>query len=300
MTGSAGTDLGASSTGEQPTTAGLSSGDNVEPPGTTGVGPGTGSETSDTSDTSDMLHCGAFFSCDVPPPECDVWLQDCAAGEKCSAYGQNAIEEIKWSTICTAVAQSPAKLGEPCVAQAPDFEYGDGPGVHSGIDNCDAGLKCWNLDADHHGTCHPLCTGSVDAPVCGENKHCFALDDSEEATHWIDLCFDLCDPLLADCPGANELCLPDRGPFACLEDRWPFENQPGHAQCSDSHQCLPGLYCYGYSDGCDPADDWCCLPYCDLTADEHPACNPDFGETCVKLFGAPSGAEHVGVCSKPE
>lgn len=299
-TGTTGPGPDASSTIDPPTTGGPDS--DPTSPGTPGPGTDAGTSTDNGTSTGDMLECNFVFECEVPAPECDVWAQDCGPGEKCSAYGQFASENIRWSTICTPIAQDPAGLGEPCVAEEPNFQYSDDPyaGVHSGIDNCGAGLKCWGLDSSHQGTCRPLCTGSADAPVCPEQMECFAFDQSEDQSHLIDLCLDLCDPVLPGCTGVNELCIPVEEFFVCRRDDAPTINLPAYGKCYDEHDCLSGFIC-GESGSCEADQGECCLPYCDIGVDPNPACNPDLGETCVKLYAnnPPPGAEHVGRCFSP-
>ena len=48
------------------------------------------------------------------------------------------------------------QLDDPCAAE---------PGA-TGVDDCDAGYMCWNVDEEGMGTCFALCTGDVENPMC--------------------------------------------------------------------------------------------------------------------------------------
>ncbi len=39
-------------------------------------------------------------------------------------------------------------------------------GGATGVDDCDVGVMCWNLNEDGVGTCVALCTGTPENPSC--------------------------------------------------------------------------------------------------------------------------------------
>src|SRR5690606_24734 len=103
----------------------------------------TSGPTSDTTPTSDGTtdDTEGFI---VPPDggggtkECDPWVQDCEAGQKCMPYSGDG--DSSWESLkCTPVMENPGQTGDPCTVE--------GSGV-SGIDSCDVGHMCWNTDQD--------------------------------------------------------------------------------------------------------------------------------------------------------
>ena len=56
----------------------------------------------------------------------------------------------EWNaTRCSPIADVPTQVGELCMVE--------GSGT-SGIDDCDQGLVCWQVDPDTNvGVCHALC-----------------------------------------------------------------------------------------------------------------------------------------------
>lgn len=242
----------------------------------------TTGEPVDTSTVTTADPSGAVFV--VPPdpdPPCDVWAQDCPAGEKCSAAGPSPIG--LGSIACTTIVPEPAQLGEPCQVLVEG---------HIGPDTCDFGLYCIDVDpVTHQGVCQPLCTGSLADPVCGPDQVCLTSNE-------IPLCFEACDPVQADCPD-DEVCIPLYPGFACF-----FETDPPKGPlegCEYANQCDDGLFCAvgDFAAECDP--DWlgCCISFCDLSA---PGTCPGVGQQCLPFFppdAVPPGLEHVGACSLP-
>ena len=80
--------------------------------------------------------------------ECDIEAQDCPEGEKCMPWANDGGDE--WNgTRCSPIAKDPGPLGGPCLAE--------GSGT-SGIDDCDLGLVCWQVDPKtNQGVCHAMC-----------------------------------------------------------------------------------------------------------------------------------------------
>jgi hypothetical protein len=254
--------------------------------GTTGIvsggtSSGGGNEVSSAVDTGDD---GTFIvDSDLPGDWCDIWGQDCPAGQKCAPYADDG--GGSWnSTKCVDVADDPKQVDEPCVAE--------GNGV-SGIDDCDVGLFCWDVDEQNVGRCIGLCNGTPDAPTCPDGTFC---EISRSGT--INLCLTACDPL-ADSPCLeDEVCIPNGDAFLCVLDASGEEGQV-HDPCEFANACDPGLYCISaqHAVECDQANTGCCQPFCDLT--QMNTCAGE-GQTCVGWFEegvAPEGYEKLGICA---
>ncbi|MFZ6182454.1 hypothetical protein [Nannocystis pusilla] len=223
---------------------------------------------------------GSFIIPPDPPASCDVWVQDCPTGEKCSAAGPPPLDGE--SIACTPIVSDPDQLGEPCQMLAEGY---------LGPDTCDLGLYCHDIDPfSQKGTCIPLCTGDFAAPSCPIGQACLKLD--------LPLCLPACDPRLDLCP-AGETCLWLGHEFGC----WPAGEQPKKGLfevCEYADQCEDGQICTntGTAAECDQDGVACCIPFCDLEA---PAC-PGFGLACEPFYPdnlPPPGLEHLGVCSLP-
>lgn len=248
--------------------------------------PTTPTTTSPTTSTAEPTATTATTG--IGDAECDPWLQDCPAGLKCMAYAEPG-EPAFSGDRCTPVDKSPALAGEPCVAEG---------GWETGIDNCDLGLVCWDVDPDTDaGTCTPLCTGSPDAPTCP------AAGDT--CVFWVPgvshVCLPLCDPLLQDCANAG-LCLPnfanDAQDWTCARDYSGDQGQE-FDPCEFFNVCDPGLLCWDPSIAaeCDVNGGGCCLAICDLS---NPTCD-GMGAECLPFYqeSAPPDYANVGICGVP-
>ena len=217
--------------------------------------------------------------------ECDVFKQDCASGEKCTAWNDNG--GGSWNaTKCVPVTGDKVP-GDECKAEG---------GGTSGIDNCEAGAMCYDVDAMNTGICRALCTGTPDAPTCDGNFSCAIVNDGV-----LNICLPGCDPLLQDCPG-KDLCLPIGDGFICVIDVSGDMGQTNDP-CEFANSCDKGLVCLNTasaSSACMQGSPGCCQPFCDFTAMD-PCPNPD--QKCVQWFDPmmpiPPGFEDVGVCAIP-
>ncbi|WP_143140898.1 hypothetical protein [Nannocystis exedens] len=254
----------------------------TDDPGGTTDGATTLSDTSTvTTDSPDPSGAVFIVPPDDPPAQCDVWTQNCPAGEKCAAEGPPPVSS--GSIACTPIVPDPAQLGEPCQVLVEG---------HLGPDTCDVGLYCLDVDpVTQQGTCHAICTGSPDNPVCGAGQVCLTSNE-------VPLCLEACDPLLETCPD-DDVCIPLYPGFACWRDtdppKGPLES------CDLVNQCDDGLFCSTTQGAveCDPDGAGCCLAYCDLSA---PGTCPGVGQECLPYFAPgdlPPGLEHVGACVLP-
>lgn len=222
--------------------------------------------------------------------ECDLFAQDCPTGEKCMPWANDG--GASWNaTRCSPVDPNPAQAGDECTVE--------GSGV-SGIDNCDVGLMCWNVDENGVGVCEDMCTGSADNPIC-ENPDdvCSIANDGA-----IVLCLAACDPLSQTCPIENEVCYPINDVWACAPDASGEMGAYGDP-CEYINACDLGAVCLGAAAFTECTGGvGCCSTVCNIDAPESDAeCQAlDPGQSCEPWYTegmAPPNYENVGVCALP-
>lgn len=229
-----------------------------------------------------------FARCSPPLNECNPFTQDCKRGEKCAPYADDG--GGSWNNDkCVPVDPDPDQPGESCIVHEPN---------NSGLDSCDVGAVCWHVDTRTlTGTCTPLCTGNADMGICPDDLLCAVYNEGT-----LPLCLPACDPLQQDCP-AGDLCIghPNGEAFLCVLDASGDEGQV-FDPCDYLNSCDPGLLCNDATAAseCDPGEQGCCLPFCDLTL---PLDCPGAMQTCQPYFEmgtAPDGYENVGYCALPD
>lgn len=264
------------------------------PPATTGTTvASTVTQTSEDGDVSD--DDGVSFidptdpTCGLEGPpegteyhcsECDTFAQDCVEGEKCMPWANDG--GSAWNaTRCSPIAENPGQLGEACVVE--------GSAV-SGIDTCDIGLMCWDVDpATNEGNCEPLCAGSAENPSCPPEYSCAISGDGALA-----LCLFDCDPLLQDCAAGQ--CVPFGDTFGCTPSTGDVA--PGQA-CAFVADCAATATCLDASFLPECMDTSCCTMFCDLSS-PNPDANCGPGTECVLWNDEPSpGVNNLGVCVDP-
>ena len=276
---------GASTGAPAPTTGSAGSGE-------TGPDSAAASTTADATTSARDDTSGFLIELDgvtsVDP--CNVFTQDCPRGEKCTPYASDG--GGSWnSALCSPVMENPAQLHEPCFATG---------GGTSGIDNCDFGLMCWDVDAMGNGKCIELCKGSPEAGYCDEpGTNCAVYSEG-----YLALCLGGCDPLAQDCD-PSDVCVgnPNGEGFLCVLDASGDEGQ-AHDPCDYPNACDPGLICNDptAADECDPNAEGCCEPFCDLSDPNADMNCPGVGQVCNPYFEegtAPPGYENVGYCALP-
>lgn len=199
--------------------------------------------------------------------------------------------DFSWESLkCVDVKPNPGQVGDDCMAE----------GGVSGIDDCDKGLMCWDVDPmTNVGVCVAMCVGSPDAPSCDSNDASCLISNMGVLT----LCLPKCDPLVQDCAGDN-LCIPnpqDGAAFLCLLDASGDEGQE-FDPCQYINSCDKGFFCAvpTLANECDPNSTGCCLPFCDITM--MPMCN-GAGQECLPWYGMDTpapGYEDVGYCGIPQ
>lgn len=249
-----------------------------------------GESASTTGDGGTDTECNFICETDTddagPDLQCDVWEQDCPEGQKCMPWANDG--GTSWNaTKCTDINPNPGLPGDPCTVTD--------NGV-SGIDSCEEGAMCWNVDPEtNEGVCVGFCDGSPDNFSCTEqNTTCVIANQGV-----LILCVPTCDPLLQNCEG--ELCIPnptDADYFVCILDASGEEGAYGDP-CEFANACDPGLVCLDapYVPGCQASG--CCTPFCNLM--EEYTC-PGQGQECIAWHEemVPPGYENVGVCGIPQ
>jgi hypothetical protein len=220
---------------------------------------------------------GTLFHC----PYCDIFAQDCAPGDKCMPWANDG--GSSWNaTRCSPVSDMPGQVGESCSVEGSNV---------SGIDTCDLGLMCWDVDPQTlTGVCEAMCTGSPEDPQCQAGYSCAISGDGVLA-----LCLSDCDPIAMDCPG-NDQCAPMNDGFACAP---AGDEAPPGEPCTLVNECVDGAVCISpdLTPDCAGASG-CCSSFCDLMApDPMAGCLP--GQTCLPWYepgNAPPEYAHVGAC----
>jgi hypothetical protein len=220
--------------------------------------------------------------------ECNLFLQDCPDGQKCSAYSDGSI--FPNGTRCVPLSPNSVGPGEECVL---DGMFGEG------IDNCAKGSLCLDIESDGKATCVAYCTGSMDDPKCpdeAEDRCSFLFEPT------VPLCFRRCDPLIQDC-GNGEACVPNIAAlgapfFVCMPTVFP-DGPGGYGDaCLALSACDPGNLCIFAENLPKCPGVYCCSVWCDLTANE-PCTQYDPTLKCVPWFepgNETPGYENVGIC----
>ena len=214
---------------------------------------------------------------------CDLWAQDCPAGTKCMLWANDG--GSAWNaTKCSPIDPDPDAVGEPCTVV--------GSGV-SGIDSCDLGLMCWDVDPEtNEGVCVAHCVGDSSDPKCLEPAHhCVG--------RTVQLCLPSCCPVEQDCE-EGRACYPAVDTFMCAPDASGESGAFGDP-CEFLNVCDPGLFCTAPElvPGC--VGSGCCAPFCDLGSETCSDFHPDL--ECVPWFEegeAPHLYEHTGACVVPQ
>jgi len=220
----------------------------------------------------------------VPGP-CDTYDPDCPAGFKCTAYADDG--GPSWNAMfCLPLDPDPVGVGEGC--EVADSNV-------SGIDNCEDGSMCWDVDSETlEGDCVAFCGGTPDDPTCDAEHTCVIANGGV-----LNLCMPYCDPLLQDCADGYA-CYPMNEAFICSPDASGEDGAYGDP-CEYINVCDPGLACLvaDVVPGCG-GDVGCCSPFCALS---DPGTCPGTGQECLAWFedgAAPTPAlQDVGICALP-
>lgn len=217
---------------------------------------------------------------------CDVWAQDCPPGDKCAAWDNSGGDE--WNgTRCSPIARNPGQPGDPCTVES---------GPASGLDDCDIGAMCWDVDPRSlAGQCVALCTGNNSDPLCEDPQTDCLIADV------LNLCLLACDPLILDC-AAGESCVPSETGFVCVPEAIGDGADVGET-CDQVFDCQPGLLCRSamtVGPICAQDGGQCCTPYCDLSEPNPASVCPDPRHVCTPWPGSgqgPGGPGPTGFCA---
>ncbi len=261
---------GGGTTGSTGSGEGMSATSNVGVTGSGGVTSegvtGTSSSSSGGSmPTTAEPTCGGFM-CEndsLKSAPCDVFLQDCPEGEKCTAV---SVDNGGWNWARCVPVTGTDMAGDACTAKS----------VADGLDSCAKGAMCWDVDMEGNGTCAAQCGGSPDAPTCPDNIVCTIASQG-----FLAICIPQCDPLLQDCAKGNA-CYPIGDVFNCAPDA---SGDMGEANdpCEFINVCAAGLFCGDpafVGAGCPQGSMGCCTPFCEFPEGACP--NPD--QQCVQWF----------------
>ncbi|MBL4683879.1 MAG: ribulose phosphate epimerase [Nannocystaceae bacterium] len=220
--------------------------------------------------------------------ECDLWTQDCPDGEKCMPW---ASDGGTWNaTRCSEIGDAPAAVGDECLAEG---------GGASGLDDCEVGSMCWDVDNETNlGTCVAMCTGDADNPLCEDPSTTCSIANGGALI----LCLPECFPLLQDCAD-GQACYPINDVFACAPDVSGEMGAYGDP-CEFINVCDPGTACLDPAAVGEPncaAAGGCCGAYCDLSGgDDCPGAA--LGQECTSPYAegdVPPGYEDTGWCVIP-
>lgn len=231
--------------------------------------PGGGADIDDYAALPDEQNGGFIMEPDAGGGiECDIWAQDCADGEKCMPWASDG--GGAWdATRCSPIDPNPNAVDDPCTVQ--------GSGV-SGIDDCDLGAMCWDVDPKTNmGTCVELCSCSPDFPVCNTPNTACAISNEGVLV----LCLPVCNPLDDDACPDGQGCYGLNDTFQCAPDVSGAMGAVGD-ECNFINVCDPGTFCAGSASvpGCGGGAAGCCSSYCSLGNDA--VCLD--GQECVPWF----------------
>ena len=217
--------------------------------------------------------------------ECDIWAQDCPEGEKCMPWANDG--GGSWNaTRCSPLDPNPSAVGDPCTVE--------GSGV-SGIDNCDLGAMCWEVDPQtNNGVCIELCSCSEANPVCNTpNTACGISNDGV-----LVLCLPVCNPLDPTGCSQGQGCYGVGDTFQCAPDQSAGMGMVGD-DCAFLNGCDPGNFCANVASvpGCSGDAPGCCSAFCTLGDDA--SCLD--GQVCTPWFAAGQAPDEclgtIGACT---
>lgn len=235
------------------------------------------SDTALESSSTTLDLTGTSMDHNVPPQECETWIDTCPDGMKCLPYTSRGPSEFgAFDTQgCFELVAEPAPSGSNC--QPLEAESGQA----SQLDTCEKGTICW------FEVCTPLCQGPFGEWTCPEERGCAPLFP-------LVICLPTCDPFEPDC-AVGEICAPTAYYFACAlaaDSKGLFD------PCGSAIECASGLVCVGSEAAveCSEEVSGCCSSLCKIDA---PACS-GMGQECVSYYppGTP-GYENLGVCRIP-
>lgn len=263
-------------------------------PGTSVPGNPAGFTSEDPSATSAVT---SETTTGVPPETtgelipCNINLQDCPEGQKCSVFAMSPDDLFQGMFKCVPLDPNPQPPHAPC-------DVFEDPA--DGTDNCELGSICLFPDAGGVGECFSFCNFNT-PPICQPpGDLCIGATCQSCTWSYCDTSCDVLDPAACD-PG--ELCAPGiENSWICIPDSSGDAGQQDDP-CEFVNDCDPGFVCL------EPAmvpecngDQGCCTTACDVDA-PNTCPNKDQGAICKPWYPdgtAPSPElAKVGVCATP-
>ncbi len=260
-------------TNSPPNPAGFTTGDSNDPSITSSVTTATTTTTGD--DTTGE------------PVPCDLSLQNCAEGQKCSVVAMSRDEIFQGHFECVPLDPNPVPPHAPC-------DVFEDPA--DGTDNCELGSICLFPDAGGIGECFSFCNFNVE-PIC-QPPGDLCIGATCQSCTW-SFCDSSCNVLDPDTCGPEELCAPGIDlSWVCILDSSEDEGQHGDI-CDFVNDCDPGFVCMPKNDlpACD--GDNCCAKACDVDA-PNTCPDKDLGGHCKPWYQGEAPTPElakVGVCA---
>lgn len=255
------TSTSAASTSVLPTTEGTFGGTSGSSDSSSGDG---FSFLNDTGDCA--LPDGVYGHCTIET--CVIEEQDCPRGESCDAWANDG--GAFWNASrCNPVPDEPGQRGDPCSVEASPV---------TGINTCDAGLICWNVDPEElTGECIDHCNALFECDVATES--CSVYNEG-----YLPLCLPSCSPLEDTC-GEGLGCYPNSADaFSCIREGENVHlGGVVHPHCPSGSFMLEGA----------------CARFCDVSVEE-PCESGGMCEPYYEFGSPPPGLEDVGYCAVRE
>lgn len=258
-----------------------------DPSSTTDSPPNTSLDTSEPPTTTFVTTVTTRDDTTGEPVPCDLSLQDCPEGQKCSVVAMSPEDLFQGMFVCVPLDPDPVPPHAACDV------FGD---PADGTDNCEAGAICLDPDPSGIGECFAFCDFSQEQ-LCLPGDFCVGATCQTCTWSFCDSPCDALDPATCD---ADETCIPSGDTWTCILDASGDDGQQGDA-CPFVNTCDPGLVCVDGPAVLGCATDGCCTTACDTTA---PNTCPGKGDgvTCKPWYQdgqAPTPAlAELGVCTK--
>ncbi len=167
------------------------------PPDMSGPLPEEEGSTGGESSTSASETSGAL-------PDCDIYEQDCPAGEKCTAWASQG-GELPDAVRCVSVSEPAGQPGDWCVVLEP----------LSGEDDCAVGSFCQRgLGDENYGVCVSYCAGGPKLGLCENPDQACGLFFGGVAP----ICVSTCKEGISTCPVGQTCEELASGVTACLPE----------------------------------------------------------------------------------
>lgn len=224
------------------------------------------------------------------PVPCDLSLQDCPEGQKCSVVAMSPDDLFQGHFECVPLDPNPVPPHAPCDVFADPAD---------GTDNCDLGAICLFPDAGGIGECFSFCNFAME-PIC-QVPGDLCVGATCQTCTW-SFCDSSCNVLDPDACDPDQLCAPGGDlSWQCIADSSGADGQHGDV-CEFVNDCDPGFVCMQKDELPTCEGPSCCAMACDVDA-PNTCPDKDLGGSC-KPWYPPDQAPtpelaKVGVCALP-